>query len=73
MAQPVYYQNGKPVYNQATPGVAGAIKDAIGAVSKAVAPAGITQIKQREAQAEDDAVGRMRHAQSTDRDNSYSY
>lgn len=73
MARPVDYQNGKPVYDQATPGVAGAVKDFVGAVSGAVAPKSITQIKARNDEAEDEAVGRMRNAQSTDRDNSYSY
>ena len=73
MAQPVDYQGGKPVYNQATPGVGGAIKDAVDAAARAMAPKSVTEIRQREQQAEDDSIGRMRSAQSTDRDNSYSY
>lgn len=74
MANPVDYQNGKPVYNQASPGIGGAIKDAVSAVARAVAPRSVTQQDQREAQDEDEAgIGRMRNAQSTDRDNSYQY
>lgn len=63
------------------PGLSGAIKDAIGAIAKTVAPKSVSQIKVRndadEAAAEqgkqDDVVGRMRAAQSSDRDNSYAY
>lgn len=61
-----------------SPGISGAIKDAISAVAHAVAPKSITQ---RQASIDssvdsatgDDTVGRMKQAQSTDRDNSYSY
>lgn len=62
----------------ASPGISGAIKDAISAVAGAVAPKSITQrksaIDNSVSSAEgDDTVGRMKQAQSTDRDNSYSY
>lgn len=57
-----------------SPGISGAIKDAISAVASAVAPKSVTQIKARNDAAEDEAgVGRMKQAQSTDRDNAYSY
>jgi len=64
-----------------SPGVSGAIKDAIGAIAKTFGPASITQQKARndadESAAEggpsDEVIGRMRAAQSSDKDNSYSY
>jgi len=78
MAKPVDRIGGKPVYNNASPGISGAIKDAVGALARAAAPRSITQAAQREDQEEDaaegdDDLGRMKAAQSTDRDNSYSY
>lgn len=74
-SKPVAYQNGEPVYDNASPGVGGAIKDFVGSIAKAVAPKAITEAPQREQEQEDDAqgLGRMRAAQSSDRDNSYSY
>lgn len=61
-----------------TPGIAGAIKDAIGAVAGAIAPKSVTQRKASvdntvDQATGDDTLGRQRQAQSTDRDNSYSY
>jgi hypothetical protein len=61
-----------------SPGISGAIKDAIAAVAGAVAPKSITQRRPKVEQAVDqsqgdDSLGRMKQAQSTDRDNSYSY
>lgn len=58
---PVYYRQGPggqqvPVYNNASPGVGGAIMDAIRALAMAVGPKSITQaparMKQQQAQAE---------------------
>lgn len=65
--------NGVPrrLGKQASPGLSGAIKDAIGAVAKAVAPKSLTQFDPNVDKHVDDATGRMRQAQSTDRDNSY--
>jgi hypothetical protein len=61
-----------------SPGISGAIKDAVAAVANAVAPRSITQRKTAVDSAVDsangdDTTGRMKQAQSTDRDNSYSY
>lgn len=63
-----------------SPGISGAIKDAISAVAGAIAPKSITQRKPKIDQTvdqastgDDDSIGRMKQAQSTDRDNSYSY
>jgi len=58
-----------------SPGIAGAIKDAVSAVASAVAPRSIVQRKANiDAGVDDsDSIGRQRQAQSTDRDNSYSY
>lgn len=61
-----------------SPGLSGAIKDAIAAVVKATAPKSITQRGSRvdaDVAANDgsnDPTGRMRNAQSSDRDNGYS-
>lgn len=53
-----------------SPGVKGAIKDAVKAVSEAVAPRSVTQRKARVNQSVDDAtIGRMRRGQSTDSNN----
>lgn len=61
-----------------SPGITGAIKDAISAVASATAPRVVRQRSTDVDSAVDDAtgddtVGRMKQAQSTDRDNSYSY
>lgn len=61
-----------------SPGISGAIKDAVSAVASAFAPKSITQrsakVDQTVNQSQgDDTLGRQRQAQSTDRDNSYSY
>jgi hypothetical protein len=59
----------RPRGNSASPGLGGALKDAIGAVAGAVAPKSVTQIKQRQQAREDAALGRMRQGQSTDSQN----
>jgi len=57
-----------------SPGLGGAIKDVIKAVALATAPRSIVQRKQKIDKEVDDAVlGRMKAAQSTDKDNSYAY
>lgn len=64
MAKPV------PRRVSGSPGVGGAIKDAIAAVAGATAPKSVTQRKSRINQSADDAVlGRMREGQSTDSNN----
>lgn len=76
----VDYVNGVPrrLGNQVSPGVGGAIKDAVGAIAQAVAPKSITQRRSivdsavSSAAGADDPTGRMRSAQSSDRDNGYS-
>lgn len=63
---------------QTSPGVSGAISDAVGAIAQAVAPKSITQRRSAvdsavsSAAGDDDPTGRMRSAQSSDRDNGYS-
>ncbi len=57
-----------------SPGVSGAIRDAVSAVAQAVAPRSITRRKQTVDSAVSDAdLGRMRNGQSTDSNNDYSY
>lgn len=76
---PGYTQgNGRQSSSPGSPGISGAIKDAIAAVAGAVAPKSVTQRKSAVDSAVDaaqgnDTVGRMKQAQSSDRDNSYSY
>jgi hypothetical protein len=71
--------NSRPrIQSSPSPGISGAIKDAIAAVAGAVAPKSITQRKAAidtavDSAQGDDSIGRMKQAQSTDRDNSYSY
>lgn len=55
----------------ASPGISGAIRDAVSAVADYVAPRSVTRRKPTLASQEDDTVGRMRSAQSSDRDNNY--
>lgn len=55
----------------ASPGISGAIKDAVSAVADYVAPRSVTRRKKTLEAQEDDTVGRMRSAQSSDRDNNY--
>lgn len=63
------------------PGVGGALKDLVKQAALTFGPKSVTQIKARndadEAEAESgdrsDVLGRMRAAQSTDKDNSYQY
>lgn len=60
--QPVDYvpgPNGEPIphYNNATPGVGGAIQDLIRVLAQAFAPRGITQAGPRREQAISQAVG----------------
>lgn len=53
-----------------SPGVSGAIKDAVAAVAGATAPKSVTQRRARIDTSADDAVlGRMRDGQSTDSNN----
>lgn len=73
MADPVRGQS-----SPGSPGLSGAIKDAISAVANYVAPKSITQ-RRAKADADvaandgsDDPTGRMRNAQSSDRDNGYT-
>ncbi len=61
-----------------SPGISGAIKDAVNAVASAVTPPVLRsnyQSQRVDAGTDSDSadLGRMRAAQSTDRDNSYSY
>lgn len=67
-----------PRYVGGSPGISGAIKDAVSAVASAAAPRPVTQRGADVDGAVDEATGddtqaRQRQAQSTDRDNSYSY
>lgn len=61
------------------PGLGGAIKDAIKQAALTFGPKSITQRKSKidttvdEDAGDDDSLGRMKAAQSTDRDNSYQY
>jgi hypothetical protein len=55
--------------NPKSPGVSGAIKDALKAVSDYVAPKSITQRKAKIEQGVDESLGRMREGQSTDSNN----
>lgn len=55
----------------ASPGISGAIKDAVSAVADYVAPRSVTRRKPTLATQEDDSTGRMRAAQTSDRDNNY--
>lgn len=61
-----------------SPGLSGAIKDAIAAVVRSTAPKSLTQrgpavdAAVAASDGSDDPTGRMRSAQSTDRDNGYS-
>ena len=70
--------NGRPTSSPESPGIQGAIKDAVNAVAQAASP-GVLKQKYQAARVQagednDDAdLGRMKQAQSTDRDNSYSY
>jgi hypothetical protein len=76
MADPVKSQYGS---SPGSPGISGALKDAIGAIAKQIAPRSVVQIKPREDQREstalgdEDDTGRMKAAQSTDKDNGYQY
>ena len=57
-----------------SPGVSGAIRDAVSAVADAGAPRSVTRRKATLNSAENDAdLGRMREGQSTDSNNDYSY
>lgn len=57
-----------------SPGVSGAIRDAVSAVADAVAPRPIRNRKANVDSSVDDAtIGRMREGQSTDSNNDYSY
>lgn len=76
MADPI--QKGVNSSSPASPGITGAIKDAVEAVAQYTAPKSVSQRKAKVDTSVDDAtgadtVGRMKQAQSTDRDNSYSY
>jgi hypothetical protein len=78
MADPVKSPYGS---SPGSPGLSGALKDAIGAIANVIAPRSVVQIKQREDQREraalgedeEDDTGRMKAAQSTDKDNGYQY
>jgi len=52
-----------------SPGLKGALKDAIGAIAQAAAPKSITQRRARLQSQEDAVLGRMREGQSTDSNN----
>lgn len=75
MADPI--QKGVNSSSPASPGLSGAIKDAVGAIADAVAPRSITQRKAKvdtavdaqTGQHSDQDLARMRRGQSTDYDN----
>lgn len=72
MAAPDYSRS-RGQSSPGSPGISGAIKDAVAAVAEAVAPKSITQRKASMDQSIDDAtIGRMRAAQSTDSNNNYN-
>lgn len=55
-----------------SPGVSGALKDAVSAVADYVAPRSVSRRKQTVSSQEEDATGRMRDAQTSDRANNYN-
>lgn len=57
-----------------SPGVSGAIKDAVAAIADATAPRSLRNRSQNVADSVgDDTLARMRRGQSTDSNNDYSY